>query len=130
MGFLAINQTSAGVQDADAVPGLDGLPTYRNFRFEDIRVQDAPVLVDARHLDARQPLDGLVLQNISGTCQKGISLANARNVKLRGIQVSGFTGPLLSTVNVSGKGLENASKTDALPEAGLVAAPATPYHLH
>jgi polygalacturonase len=130
MGFLAINQTSAGVQDADPVPGLDGLPTYRNFRFEDIRVQDAPVLVDARHLDARKPLDGLVLENISGTCQKGITIANARNVKLRGIQVSGFTGPLLSAVNVSGKGLENASRTAAPAEAALVAAPATPYQLH
>jgi hypothetical protein len=129
MGFLSINQTSAGIQDANPVPGLEGLPLYRNFRFEDIRVQDAPVLVDARAIDARKPLDGLVLEGISGTCQKGITIANVRNARLRGIQVTGFSGPLLSTVNVSGKGIENASKAAAPAEAALVAASAAPYQL-
>jgi hypothetical protein len=110
MGFLAINQISAGVQECRSRARPEWHAIYLSLRFQQIRVQDAPVLVDARHLNALKPLDDLVLQNISGTCQTGITIANARNVKLRGIQVSGFTGPLLSAVNVTGKGkgLENA----------------------
>jgi hypothetical protein len=62
--------------------------------------------------------------------KKGITIANVRNARLRDIQVTGFTGPLLSTVNVSGKGIENASKAEAPAEAALVAASAVPYQLH
>jgi hypothetical protein len=85
--------------------------------------------VDAKAIDARKPLDGLVLEGSSGTCQKGITIANVRNARLRGIQVTGFSGPLLSTVNVSGKGIENASKAAAPVEPALIAASAVPYQL-
>lgn len=85
--------------------------------------------MDARAIDARKPLDGLVLEGISGTCQKGITIANVRNARLRSIRVTGFSGPLLSTVNISGKGIENASKAATPAEAALVAASAVPYQL-
>ncbi len=69
--------------------------------------------MDGFSVDARKPLDGLVLENISGTCAKGISLANAVHVSVKNIHVTGFSGPLLSIANVTGKGLEGATTVDA-----------------
>jgi hypothetical protein len=53
-----------------------------------------------------------VLENITGTCRKGITLANARDVVVRGVRVTGFEGPLLSVANVTGLGLTGATKVD------------------
>lgn len=115
-GFLRINILNSGLQDPAPVGGDAGIPTIRNFRFSDIRVTDVPVLVDAASIHPRKPLEGLLLENITGTCGKGIALANVHDAVLRNIKVTGFNGPLLSTVNVTGKGLEGAS---SLPESKL-----------
>jgi polygalacturonase len=123
MGFLSINQVSAGIQDKCPVPGIDGVPLFRNFRFQDIRVQDAPVLVNASAIYARKKLDGLWLENISGTCEKGIVIANATNVKLRKISITGNVGPLVSVANVSGQGLHGAATIDPPRESALVPGP-------
>jgi polygalacturonase len=130
-GFLRINDEGSGKSDGDAsVPGEAGIPVFRNFRFSNIRVTDVPDLVSATESDPRKPLDGLVLENITGTCRKGIALANMTHVRLSGINVTGFAGPLLSIANVTGTGLEGATKIDG-PKAGdLMSAPATPYQLH
>lgn len=128
-GFLRIDQTSAGIQDADPVPGLEGVPLFRNFHFENIRLQDAPVLLEATSIRADKLLDGLVLKDITGTCKKGIAIANARNVVLKNISVSGFSGPLVSTVNVTGRGLENATALTAPKPGPLVETPSSPYQL-
>ena len=130
MGFLRINQTNAGIQDADPVPGLDGVPLFRNFRFENIRVHDAPVLVNATEIDPDKMLDGLVLEGISGTCTKGISIANARKVVIRKLNMRGYTGPLLSMANVTGKGIEGPAEIAAPKAPALVEEPAVPYKLH
>jgi polygalacturonase len=129
-GFLRINDEGSGKSDGDAsVPGEAGIPVFRNFRFSNIRVTDVPDLVSATESDPRKPLDGLVLENITGTCRKGIALANMTHVRLSGINVTGFAGPLLSIANVTGTGLEGATKIDG-PKAGdLMPAPATPYQL-
>lgn len=108
-GFLRFNILNSGLQDPEPVPGDDGIPTVRNFRFTNIRVHDVPVLVDGTGIHPNKPLDGLTLANISGTCGKGISLANVQHAEIKDIQVTGFAGPLLSTFNVSGKGLEGAA---------------------
>lgn len=129
-GFLRINQTGAGTQDANPVPGLAGVTLYRNFHFSDIRVHDAPVLVDAMEIDADKVLDGFTLEKISGTCAKGIALANARNVVVKGITVTGYQSPLLRISNVSGKGLEGAETIPAPKPTAVVEEPATPYRLH
>lgn len=109
MGFLRLNILDSGKQDEMPVPGLDGIPTIRNFQFHNIRVTDMPVLVEAVNIHPSKPLDGFVLDNITGTCRKGISLANMKHVTLKGIAVTGYEGPLLSTVNVSGSGLQGAT---------------------
>lgn len=113
-----------------ALPGEAGIPAFRNFRFSNIRVTDVPVLVDAMKLDSRKPLDGLTLENITGTCAKGMSLANIRRAHISGIKVTGFAGPLLSTANVTGMGLIGAAKIEGPVAPDLFVAPAVPYQLH
>jgi polygalacturonase len=131
-GFLQISVLAVGKSDdAASVIGEAGIPTIRNFRFSNVRVKDVPTLVDARNIDPRKPLDGFVLSNVTGTCGKGIALANIKNAHLSGIKVTGFAGPLLSTANVTGTGLAGAEKIDGpktVPD--VVPPPATPYQLH
>ena len=133
-GFLQITNTSTGKSDdAASVIGEAGIPLFRNFRFTNMRVTDVPMLVDATRMDPLKPLDGLTLENITGTCKKGIELANVKNAHLSGIKVTGFEGPLLATADVTGSGLTGAAKFDTskLPKVpDVVPAPETPYRLH
>ncbi len=109
--FLRVNLIGAGnVNTADdPVPGPLGYPLGRNFYFKDIRVSCA-TLVDAVQISDQKPLNGFVLKDITGTCTKGISLQNMRNVKLSGIKVTGYKGSLLTTTNVQGSGLDIGDK--------------------
>ena len=129
-GFLRINILNSGKQDEFPVPGDEGIPTIRNFRFSNIRVDDVPVLVAAAEISPAKPLDGFSLTNVTGTCAKGISLANMRHVVLKEIKVTGFSGPLLSTYNVTGTGLNGAARLEPTKVPEPVPAPAQPYSLH
>jgi len=113
--FLRINLTKGGnVNTADdPVAGLIGYPEGRNIRFSNIRVT-CKALVTANEISALKPLEGLSLTNITGTCTKGMVLANIVGVELKDIKVTGYTGPLLGTYNVTGTGLEGA-ETIAAP---------------
>ncbi|HJQ32456.1 MAG TPA: glycosyl hydrolase family 28 protein [Pyrinomonadaceae bacterium] len=128
-GFLRFNFLGSGLQDQSPVPGLEGIPTLKNFHFSNVRVKDVPVLVDGTSVHPDKPLEGFSLINVTGTASKGISLANIRNAKLRDINVNGYTGPLLGVYNVTGSGLKGAAAIEApkLPEP--VPAPAVPYQL-
>ena len=128
-GFLRLNFLDSGKQDEAPVPGPGGIPTVRDFVFEDIRVHDVPMLVDGGNIHPSKPLDGLTLKNITGTCATGMKLGNIRRAALSGINVAGFTGPLLSTRNVSGSGLDNAAP---LPPVGypMPVPERGPYDLH
>lgn len=128
-GFLRINVLGSGLQDQVPVPGDEGVPTVRNFRFSNVRVKDCPVLVDATLIHPAKPLDGFTLSNVTGTCAKGISLANVRKAEIRKVQVAGLAGPLLAIHNVTGKGLDGAAQAEPpkLPEP--IAPPAEPYQL-
>lgn len=129
LGFLRINILNSGLQDPAPVPGDDGIPTIRNYSFTNIRVQDVPVLVQADEIHPAKPLSGLTLTNISGTCGKGISLANVHNAVLKNITVTGFTGPLLSTYATTGTGLTGATPLPAPKVPAPIPPPATPYIL-
>jgi hypothetical protein len=90
-GFLRFNILNSGIADTpNLVPGDEGIPTIRNFEFRNIKVTDMAELVHGIDIHPRKPLDGFVLENVSGTCKKGISLANIRNAHLSGIKVTGF----------------------------------------
>lgn len=129
-GFLSLNTLGSGLQDQLPVPGDLGIPALRSFRFSNVRVKDCPVLVDGRRIHPRKPLDGFALVNVSGTCAKGISLANMKKVEIRNVKVTGYEGPLIGIYNVTGKGLEGASKIEPPQVPETVAAPSEPYRLH
>ena len=129
-GFLRLNILNSGLMGEDPVPGDDGIPTIKNFRFSNIRVTDVPTLVDGASIHPNKPLDGLVLENISGTCAKGIFLANVKNAEIKNVTVTGFAGTLLNTSNVTGKGLTGATQIDPPKLPDPIPTLATPYHLH
>ena len=104
--FLGINLLNKGIQASDPVPGqVEQWSLLRHVRFHDIKVSHVATLVNARNIPAERPVDGLALVNITGTCERAITLVNAVNVELAGITVTGFTGPLLTTEHVTGTGL-------------------------
>jgi polygalacturonase len=128
-GFLSFNLLSSGLQDQDPVPGVEGIPTVRNFRFSNVRVKDCPQLVDGTRIHPDKPLDGFSLSDVTGECKKGIALANVKNAEIRNVKVTGFDGPLLSTHIVTGKGLEGATAIDGPKLPDPVPVPAEPYRL-
>ena len=117
-GFLRLNILNSGLQDQVPVPGDEGIPTIRNFRFSNVRVKDVPVLVDGISIHPHKPLQGFSLIKVTGTAAKGITLANVSGAKIQDIQLTGFTGPLIGVNNVSGSGLKGAVTIDPpkLPE--------------
>jgi polygalacturonase len=128
-GFLRFNILNSGIQDQDPVPGDEGIPTIRNFRFSNVRVKDCPLLVDGTGIHPNKPLDGFSLTHVTGTCGKGISLANIKNAVISDIQVTGLTGPLIGIHNVTGKGLKDAAQIDAPKVPDPIPAAAKPYVL-
>jgi len=133
-GFLRLNFLNSGIADTPTlVPGDEGIPTIRNFEFRNIKVTDVPELVHGIEIHPHKPLDGFVLENVTGTCRKGMSLANIRNARLAGIKVTGSGGPLLLTSNVSGIGLAGG-KTIEVADLPSVPEPilplSEPYKLH
>jgi hypothetical protein len=129
-GFLRFNILNSGLMGEDPVPGDEGIPTIKNFRFTNIKVDHVPILVDGTGIHPHKPLDGLVLENISGTCAKGIFLANIKNAEIKDVTVTGFSGQLINTNNATGKGLNEASPIDAPKLPDPVPTPASPYKLH
>jgi polygalacturonase len=128
-GFLSINTLGSGLQDQVPVPGLDGIPTMRNFRFSDVRVNNCPMLVDGVRIHPDKPLDGFTLTNVTGTCKAGIRLANVRKAEIRNVSVTGVEGPLIAVNNVIGNGLERAGKIEGPKVPEPIVAPAQAYEL-
>ena len=129
-GFLRFNILGSGLQDENPVPGDEGIPRIKNFSFSNIQVNDVPVLVDCSAIHPNKPLEGFTLKHVTGTCRKGISLANIKGAKLQDINVTGYEGPLVSTYNVSGTGVNGAARLDAPKIGEIIAAPAEMYRLH
>ncbi|HTZ75971.1 MAG TPA: glycoside hydrolase family 28 protein [Candidatus Aquilonibacter sp.] len=129
-GFLRIEVLTSGIQDQYPVPGLAGIPAVKDFRFSNIRVTDVPTLVDAVDISPQKPIEGFTLSNVTGTCEKGIFLANAKDVKFSNIAVKGYEGSLLNLYNVTGTGLAGAAKIEAPKVPDVIPEPETPYQLH
>jgi len=129
-GLIRFNLLGSGKQDEAPVPGLEGIPTVRNLRFSRIHVTDAPILVDGTSVHPEKPLEGLSLIAITGTCGKGIYLANVHKATIENINVHGYAGPLINTYNVTGIGLHAAAPIEAPKPGDPVPAPSQPYRLH
>jgi hypothetical protein len=95
-----------------------------------VRVTDVPVLVDGASIHPHKPLDGFALTNVTGTCGKGIFLANIKRARISNIKVTGFAGPLLNINNVTGIGLTGATQIEAPKAPDAIPAPEKPYQLH
>ena len=103
--FLAIDLLDKGIRDEEPLTGHDGLTQARAFSFSNVIV-NVSTLLDAHLLSPDQPLDGLSLCNVSGTCRRAINLANVHNATLRDIHVTGFSGPFLTLSNATGPDLD------------------------
>lgn len=110
-GFLRINLTVGGNTNTsdDPVPGLIGYPEARRLSFNNVRLNNATVLVEGTQVAPEKPVQGLVLTNVTGTTAKGITLQHARDVTLHAIHVTGLSGPLLAIADVTGTGLDGAA---------------------
>jgi polygalacturonase len=128
-GFLRINMLNSGLQDQVPVPGKDGIPTIKNFKFSHIHVTGVPILVHGSGITPDKPLEGFTLTDVTGTCAKGMTFANVNKIELRNIRVTGFVGHLLSISNVHGKGLKGAVTVDAPKFPDPVPESAVPYTL-
>ena len=127
-GFLRFNILGSGIQDEAPVPGDEGIPTIKNFKFSNIRVKDCPVLADGTGIHPNKPLDGFSLINVTGSCAKGISLANVKNAEIRDVKITGYTGPLIGINNVTGVGLEGSATIDP-PKVPEPVTAGKPYQL-
>ena len=105
--FLAIDLLKKGIQATEPVPGpVERWARMHSIRFRRVAVSHVAALVLAQNIPAERPIDGLSLTDITGTCGRGMALANATNVELAGIDVTGFSGPLVTADHVTGSGLE------------------------
>jgi polygalacturonase len=100
-GFLRVNLLNSGIQDPEPVPGDEGIPTAKNFSFSGVKVH-CGTLVDAFAISPEKPVVGFSLAGISGDCTKGITLANLMGAEWHDINVTGYTGELITQTNVMG----------------------------
>jgi polygalacturonase len=107
-GFLRINLLNSGIQDPEPVTGDEGIPAAKNLSFSDVKLADCDKLVDASAVPPEKPIEGLTIENVTGTCKKGMVLVNINRAELRDIHVEGFKKPLLEIQNVTGSGLDAA----------------------
>jgi polygalacturonase len=119
--FIGIDLLHKGIQASDPVPGdVDKWSHVGNLSFKNIHLQDVTQLIEATNVPLARPLDGFTLSGISGTCTRGISLANMTNVLLSEIKVTGYTGKLITLENVSGKGLEESASRKPAAAASVI----------
>lgn len=128
-GLLRFNLMGSGLQDEVPVPGMEGIPSTRNFRFTNIRVRDVPVLIDGVGVHPGKPLQGFEFRNVQGTCAKGMSLANIHKASIKNIDVTGYSGPLLAVYNVSGHGIKEAEILPQPKYLEAIPAPSSAYEL-
>jgi polygalacturonase len=104
--LLEINNDYQYNPDWQGVPGPEGMT-----RFSDIRISD--VTITATNLmtvkgTTEKPVEGLQISRVTGTCQRGSVIRNARNIVLTDIHLDSITGPAYFTNNVEGSGLDGA----------------------
>ena len=96
--FIGIDLLKKGIQASDPVPGeVEKWTRMSHISFNHIRVNDVAELVAGKNVPVERPVDGLALDDITGTCGRGFTLANMNDVTLAGIRVAGFQGPLVTT---------------------------------
>ena len=99
--FVGIDLVTKGIQATDPVPGkIEKWALVKNISFNHIKVNNVQALVVGSAIPAQRPIDDLTLSDITGTCGRGITLANVLNAKFDRINATGFIGSLFRTNNV------------------------------
>jgi polygalacturonase len=95
--------------DSQGIPGVAGLTHFSEIRVTDVKCAVQKLIKIQGTME--NPVDGVTLSGISGTCEQGIVIRNARHVVVENITVTGITGPRFVTENAQGAGVTGA--TDA-----------------
>jgi polygalacturonase len=104
--LLTLLTTYHANPDSQGVPGDAGLTSVSGVTISDVKA-NAKELVKVEATPER-PIDGLALSNITGTCERGFIILNAKNVALKDIKLDGMKKGALFTQNVQGTGLDGA----------------------
>jgi polygalacturonase len=108
--FIGIDLLKKGIQANDPVPGdAEKWTRMSNISFNHIRVNNVAELVAGKNIPAEQPVDGFTITDVTGTCNRGLTLANMTHAKLAGIKLTGIQGPLVTVENVTGEGLDGTA---------------------
>lgn len=95
--FLSIDLLNRGIQASEPVTeASEKWARVHNLTFTNVQLKNVGELVSVKNVSPEQPVDGLTLANFSGDCRTGITLVNVKNAKLSKINVTGFTGELVT----------------------------------
>jgi len=95
--------------DSQGIAGEAGLTWVNGIRLENLRL-DGKGILDVYGLPEK-PVSDLIAVHITGTSPKPITLQNTRNVTLRDLHVTGFTGPLVTRETGAGDSKKAQKKT-------------------
>jgi polygalacturonase len=87
LGAVRINFLTSGKHDENPVPGEAGIPRIANFRFRRMRLHDVPIMLEATEIDPAKPLEGLVIDDVTGTADVAMHLANVAKPRLSRIRL-------------------------------------------
>ena len=104
--LLGINNHYSYNVDFQGVAGIDGLTEFGNIRIRDVRVASKNLLSIAGTVE--KPVQAVQISGVTGTCQTGSVIQNARDVRLSDIHIDGISGAPYLTNNVEGTGLDGA----------------------
>ena len=104
--LLEINNNYRYNPDPQGVSGPAGLTQFKNIRISDVTITATNLM--SVNGTVEKPVEGLQISHVTGTCQRGSTVKNARGVVLEDIQIGGISGPSYFTNSVEGTGLDGA----------------------
>jgi len=94
-------------EDAQGVPGEDGLTQFSNIQISDVKIASKNLLtIDG---PAGKAVNQVRISDVRGSCNRASVIQNAKNVFLTGIQIEGISGPQYFTNNVTLTELKDAA---------------------
>jgi hypothetical protein len=104
--LLELNNNYQYNPDPQGVDGLDGFTRFSRIQIRDVQIEATNLLTIIGKVE--KPVEGVQINGVSGNCQEGSVIQNARGVWFSDIRLQGIQGPLYFTNNVVGIGLEHA----------------------
>jgi pectate lyase len=105
--LIEIDTNYGANPDKQGVPGKEGLTHLSGISVSDVKAGSRRLVKIQGTIE--NPVDGISLSEITGSCKEGFIIRNARNVALKNIKLEGFSGPPVLTENAQGTGLEGAA---------------------